>query len=202
MSNDQDEFVTIRPRRVALSHQTGAQGARSRISFGDGARRRRRGAAGRDRGLGLLVSAGTRRSSPRSRARNRSRLRGTGRGRAHRRRSSSARRRTKHCRSIANASARRRRSPSSSSCRSNSTKRCTSETGAPNAFDAAQQLANDGDALFTQQKFDDAMANYEKGIAALEALQDSRRRPLQRRTEATHCTRSIIAMPPLPKPPM
>jgi tetratricopeptide (TPR) repeat protein len=37
-------------------------------------------------------------------------------------------------------------------------------------FDAAQQLANDGDALFTKQQFDDAMANYEKGITALEAL--------------------------------
>ena len=34
MSNGQDEFVTIRPRRVALSHQTGAQGARSRFSLG------------------------------------------------------------------------------------------------------------------------------------------------------------------------
>ena len=38
------------------------------------------------------------------------------------------------------------------------------------AFDAAQQLANDGDALFTKQQFDDAMGNYEKGIAALETL--------------------------------
>ncbi len=34
-------------------------------------------------------------------------------------------------------------------------------------FNAAQQLANDGDALFTQQKFDAAIANYERGIAAL-----------------------------------
>ncbi len=38
------------------------------------------------------------------------------------------------------------------------------------AFNAAQELANAGDALFTAQKFDDAMAHYEQGIAALETL--------------------------------
>ena len=37
-------------------------------------------------------------------------------------------------------------------------------------FDAAQQLANDGDALFTKQQFEDAMGNYEKGIVSLETL--------------------------------
>ena len=37
-------------------------------------------------------------------------------------------------------------------------------------FNAAQQLANDGDALFTKQQFEDAMGNYEKGIASLETL--------------------------------
>jgi len=37
-------------------------------------------------------------------------------------------------------------------------------------FNDAQQLANDGDALFTKQQFDDAMVSYQKGIAALEAL--------------------------------
>jgi hypothetical protein len=41
---------------------------------------------------------------------------------------------------------------------------------ASDAFDAAQQLANDGDALFTQQQFDKAMVQYEQGIAALETL--------------------------------
>ena len=39
-------------------------------------------------------------------------------------------------------------------------------------FSAAQEIANEGDKLFTQQKFDDAMAHYEKGIVALEALRD------------------------------
>ncbi len=71
---------------------------------------------------------------------------------ARRRRSSLERRRTKRCRSIANANARRKRSPSSSGCRSNSTKRCTCATGAREAFDAAQEIANDGDALFTQHE--------------------------------------------------
>ena len=37
-------------------------------------------------------------------------------------------------------------------------------------FNDAQQLANDGDALFTKQQFDAAMAKYQDGITALEAL--------------------------------
>jgi tetratricopeptide (TPR) repeat protein len=37
-------------------------------------------------------------------------------------------------------------------------------------FNEAQQLANDGDALFQKQQFDEAMVNYQKGISALEAL--------------------------------
>jgi tetratricopeptide (TPR) repeat protein len=41
---------------------------------------------------------------------------------------------------------------------------------AADPFNEAQQLANDGDALFQKQQFDDAMANYQKGISALEAL--------------------------------
>ncbi len=37
-------------------------------------------------------------------------------------------------------------------------------------FNAAQALANEGDALFTELKFDEAMVHYEQGIVALEAL--------------------------------
>ncbi len=44
------------------------------------------------------------------------------------------------------------------------------KTWAGDAFDAAQQLANDGDALFTQQQFDKAMSHYEQGVAALQKL--------------------------------
>ncbi len=40
------------------------------------------------------------------------------------------------------------------------------------AFNVAQEIANEGDALFTAQKFDDAMAHYEKGNVALETLRD------------------------------
>jgi len=39
-------------------------------------------------------------------------------------------------------------------------------------FNDAQQLANDGDALFTKNQFDEAMAKYQSGIAALQTLHD------------------------------
>ena len=41
------------------------------------------------------------------------------------------------------------------------------------AFDAALHLANTGDDLFTKQKYDEAMALYEQGIAALTQLVDA-----------------------------
>jgi len=43
---------------------------------------------------------------------------------------------------------------------------------AQDPFNEAQQLANDGDALFTKNQFDDAMAKYQAGIVALQALHD------------------------------
>jgi len=42
-------------------------------------------------------------------------------------------------------------------------------------FNDAQQLANDGDALFTKNQFDDAMAKYQNGIVALQTLRDQGR---------------------------
>jgi tetratricopeptide (TPR) repeat protein len=39
-------------------------------------------------------------------------------------------------------------------------------------FNDAQQTANDGDALFTKGQFDDAMAKYQNGIVALQTLRD------------------------------
>ncbi len=44
---------------------------------------------------------------------------------------------------------------------------------AGDAFDAAQQLANDGDALFTQQQFDAAMNHYEQGVSSLDQLREA-----------------------------
>jgi tetratricopeptide (TPR) repeat protein len=44
---------------------------------------------------------------------------------------------------------------------------------AKDEFNAALQLANDGDALFTKQRYDDAMTHYEEGIAALTKLNDA-----------------------------
>jgi hypothetical protein len=41
------------------------------------------------------------------------------------------------------------------------------------AFDAALHLANQGDDLFTKQKYDEAMVQYEQGIAALSQLVDA-----------------------------
>ena len=42
-------------------------------------------------------------------------------------------------------------------------------------FNNAQQLANDGDALFTKSQFDDAMGKYQNGIVALQTLRDQGR---------------------------
>jgi tetratricopeptide (TPR) repeat protein len=169
MSNGQDEFVTIRPRRVALSHQGGTQRARSRISLGMVLV-----AAGVVLLLAVAVwvfmylpgrvevaeppirSAAAPAAPPEAAAPAPVVV-----GKAPYEALQIDRERKRAQETLASFVRLQIKLDEEMHVR---------DWGAE-PFDVAQQLANDGDALFTQQKFDDAMANYEKGIAALEALQ-------------------------------
>lgn len=170
MSNDQDEFVTIRPRRVALSHQTGAPGARAKLSltmvFVAGA-------------IVLLVAiavwvfmylpahvevaekpAATPPAAPTATQQAESPAPVVV-GKAPYEALQIERERKRAQETLAKFVKLQIKLDEEMHVRDWSAE----------AFDAAQEIANDGDALFTQLKFDEAMANYEKGITALETLQ-------------------------------
>ena len=174
MSNGQDEFVTIRPRQVALTRRDEAAGPGTRISIGM-----------------LLVGAGTvlliavalwvflylpghvERAPVAVAPQPRRRLR--------RHRPSPSRKRRPPSTGAAPYEAmqidRERKRAQETLANFVKLQIKLDETmhvrdWALDAFNAAQELANEGDALFTAQKFDEAMAHYEKGIVALETLRD------------------------------
>ena len=202
MSNGQDEFVTIRPRRVALSHQTGAPARGARIL--------NRHAAGGRRRRSLLIAVAlwvfhvsAARVELRRCRRAACQLQPAAPHRPMPPLTPPAAVGTAPYEALQIDRERKRAQETLANFVKLQIKldeEMHVSDWAPNAFDAAQQLANDGDALFTQQKFDEAMAHYEQGIAALETLSDSRRRAFQRRNRSGHRRRSIGAMRRPPKP--
>jgi tetratricopeptide (TPR) repeat protein len=177
MSNGQDEFVTIRPRQVALSHQNDGPGPRGPISLGmvlTGA------------GLALLIAIAVwvfmylpgsveRQSAAQALQTPKPAAPGT----------------AKAAEPAATNPAVVVGKPPYEALQIDRERKRSQETlarfvklqiklddemhvrnWAAEEFNAAQQIANDGDELFTKLQFDAAMKNYEAGIAALEALRN------------------------------
>jgi tetratricopeptide (TPR) repeat protein len=168
MPNDQDEFVTIRPRRVALSHRSGTQRSRQRVSLGQVL-------AGAGLILLIAVAVWVFMYLP-------------GRVELAEERAPETPLTAPAGAPAPPASLVAGKAPYEALQIDRERKRAQETLAAfvklqikldeqmhvrdwgAEAFDAAQQLANDADSLFTQQKFDEAMVHYEKGVAALETL--------------------------------